>query len=503
MPARAPEGKAEDYTILVVDDEPGIRSGCRRVLSAEGHEVLLAGDAEEGLELLDAHDVDLTLVDLKMPGMDGMEFLARARGTPGGENVVSVMITAYATIDAAVEATKRGAYDFLAKPFTPKQLTNVVNRALRHLDLIRERDRLQREREQQLLELATEKGRLTTVVAAMVDGVLVTNRDQRVVMHNPAALKYLASPIEPGTMPGVDEVIRNEKLRGLVRQACNREECTLTTDEIPVAAEDGEGTALASVAPILDEEGEPLGAVTVLRDITELRRVEEAKAQFVSMVAHELRAPLAAVDGYLSVMEEGIVQDRQKETQMLGRSRKRLRSLLDLVGDLLDISRMESGTVRREIRPTDAGEVIDDACRLMQPLAAENRVTVTAELPEGLPAIRVDRDELSRVVTNLLSNAIKYNRTGGSVRVTAREDGPYLRIDVADTGVGISPEGQERVFDEFFREKTDDTREVTGTGLGLSIVKRVMDFYHGRTEFESKLGEGSTFSLRFPATADE
>jgi len=87
--------------------------------------------------------------------------------------------------------------------------------------------------------------------------------------------------------------------------------------------------------------------------------------------------------------------------------------------------------------------------------------------------------------------------------VTAREDGPYLRIDVADTGVGISPEGQERVFDEFFREKTDDTREVTGTGLGLSIVKRVMDFYHGRTEFESKLGEGSTFSLRFPATADE
>jgi two-component system phosphate regulon sensor histidine kinase PhoR len=491
------------YTVLVVDDEPGIRSGCRRVLSAEGHSVLLAADAEEGLALLREHDVDLALVDLKMPGMDGMEFLAKAHETEGGDNLVSVMITAYATIEAAVEATKRGAYDFLAKPFAPGELLNVVRRALRHLDLMRERDRLQREREQQLLEVAAEKGRLRTVVEAMADGVLVTNRDGRVVMHNPAALAYLTQPIEAGATPGLDEVIGNETLSQLIGEACNRRECALMTEEVSISAEDASTTALASVAPILDEQGDPLGAVTVLRDITELRRVEEAKAQFVSMVAHELRAPLAAVDGYLAVLDRSIVEDPAKQAEMIGRSRRRLKSLLELVADLLDLSRMESGTVRREIRLVDPREVIEDACQLMLPLAEEHQVSIAGELAEELPAVRVDRDELSRALTNLLSNAVKYNRPQGSVTVAARRDGSYLRVDVADTGVGISPEGQQRLFQEFFREKNDATREITGTGLGLAIVKRIASFYHGKVEFESQLGEGSTFSLLLPVAAGE
>lgn len=496
-------GQDTKYTILVVDDEPGIRSGCERVLRSEGHEVLLAADAREGLDLLKDNHVDLTLVDLKMPGMDGMEFLRRAHEMAGGENLVSVMITAYATIEAAVEATKRGAYDFLAKPFAPGELLNVVRRALRHLDLIRERDRLQREREQQLLELATEKGRLRTVVEAMVDGVLVTNRDRRVVMRNPAALSYLSGPIEAGTMPIIDEVMADEELRELIGQASNRAEGTLMTDEVTMIGEDGERTALASVAPIMDEQGEPLGAVTVLRDITELKRVEEAKAQFVNMVAHELRAPIAAVDGYLGVMREGMVEDPARQTEMIDRSRKRLGSLLDLVNDLLEISRIEAGTVRREIGPVDTREVIEDACEIARPLAAEQQVTITTDLPDELPVIRVDRDEFSRCLTNLLSNAIKYNKPEGSVTVTVSQDGPYLRVDVADTGVGISPEGQKRVFDEFFREKTDATREATGTGLGLSIVKRIVELYHGKVEVESEPGQGSTFSLLLPAATNE
>jgi PAS domain S-box-containing protein len=298
----------------------------------------------------------------------------------------------------------------------------------------------------------------------MVDGVLVTNRDRRVVMHNPAALSYLSGPIQAGTMPIVDEVMADEELRELIGQASNRAECTLMTDEVTMIGEDGKRTALASVAPIMDEQGEPLGAVTVLRDITELRRVEEAKAQFVNMVAHELRAPIAAVDGYLGVMREGMVEDPAKQTEMIDRSRKRLGSLLDLVNDLLEISRIEAGTVRREIGPVDAREVIEDACEIARPLAAEQQVAITTDLPAESPVIRVDRD---------------------------------------DTGVGISPEGQERVFDEFFREKTDATREVTGTGLGLSIVKRIVEFYHGKVEVESEPGQGSTFSLLLPAATNE
>jgi two-component system phosphate regulon sensor histidine kinase PhoR len=151
----------------------------------------------------------------------------------------------------------------------------------------------------------------------------------------------------------------------------------------------------------------------------------------------------------------------------------------------------------------DPREVIEDACQLMLPLAEEHQVSIAGELAEELPAVRVDRDELSRALTNLLSNAVKYNRPQGSVTVAARRDGSYLRVDVADTGVGISPEGQQRLFQEFFREKNDATREITGTGLGLAIVKRIASFYHGKVEFESQLGEGSTFSLLLPVAAGE
>jgi len=491
-----PPRAAGGHTILVVDDEPGILRGCERVLRGAGHEVRLAERAEAGLEILRQHpETDLALVDLRMPGMDGLELLARAHDV--APETVFVVITAYATIEAAVEATKRGAYDFLAKPFSPDELTRIVNRSLERVTLIRERNRLEAERRRRMLELATEKSRLRTIIDCMAEGVLVSNAEQELVLSNPAALKVLRHETGTEALVTVSRAVASPELAAMIEDASRSRK--RVSSELKLTAGRQEEWALVDVAPVTDEDsGQLLGTVTVLRDITGLKRVEQVKAQFVNMVAHELRAPLAAVDGYLSVMLEGMVADPDKQRSMIVRSKDRLGALLDLVGDLLDVARLEAGTVRREIEVHDLAEILNEVAGLMQPLADQSDVSVTLQTSPNLPGVEADREELIRLFSNLVGNAIKYNKPHGTVTVTAEQEGPYLRTSVEDTGVGISEEGLPKLFGEFFREKTPATKHVTGTGLGLSLVKRIVDFYHGRVDVQSELGEGSTFTVRLP-----
>lgn len=492
----SPTGAAAPEQILVIDDEAGIRQGCRRVLTAEGYDVLLAETAEEGLRLLRLNpDVALTLVDLKMPGMGGLEYLPRAAEI--APEMACVVITAYATIETAVEATKRGAYDFMVKPFTPDDLLRITSKALQHVRLLRERNRLQAEQERRLLELATEQSRLGTIINSMAEGVLVANAEGSLVLWNPAALRVLPSCDPEVAVRPLEQVIEPPALLALMTEAATQHK--RLTREIELGHLQEPAWILADTSPVVDSDsGVFLGTVTLLRDITELKRVEQVKAQFVNMVAHELRAPLAAIDGYLALMQEGIVTDPAKQTEMVGRSRERLKALLDLVGDLLNVARMEAGTVQREIVPRNLAEILGEVVDIMTPLATERQITFQVEIPDDLPPVEADREELIRLFNNLVSNAIKYNREGGRIHISGETEGPYVRIAVADTGIGISAEGLSRLFSEFFREKRSENRYVTGTGLGLSIVKRIVDFYHGRVEAQSTLGEGTTFTLWFP-----
>ena len=273
------------------------------------------------------------------------------------------------------------------------------------------------------------------------------------------------------------------------------------SQELELAPDGSSEWILADVAPVADEaSGQFLGTVTVLRDITALKRIELVKAQFVNMVAHELRAPLAAVDGYLSVMLEGLVDDPERQRHTMSRSKQRLGALLAIVGDLLDMARIEAGTVRREVAVQQVSDVIGEVVELMHPLAQQAGVAVSLDVPPDLAGVEADREELIRLFSNLVSNAINYNRTGGSVSISAAEDGRYVSVAVADTGVGISEQAVGKLFTEFFREKSSATRHITGTGLGLSIVKGIVDFYHGRIDVDSELGVGSTFTVWLPAT---
>jgi len=256
---------------------------------------------------------------------------------------------------------------------------------------------------------------------------------------------------------------------------------------------------MANCAPVKDERGQIIGAVTVLRDITELKELDKAKSTFVSMVAHELRAPLAAIEGYLDVILEGMGgNDPQKIHRILERSRERTRGLLALINDLLAISRMQAGRLAKEKEKLQLSILLKEVAELIKGEALERKVTVETLVPDDLPLVYANREDITRVVTNLLDNAIKYNRDGGKVFIRASADDTFVRVEVQDTGIGIPKKDTGHLFDEFYRVKSKETRAITGTGLGLSIAKRIVEAHDGHVEVESKLHEGSTFRVLLP-----
>jgi two-component system, OmpR family, phosphate regulon sensor histidine kinase PhoR len=256
---------------------------------------------------------------------------------------------------------------------------------------------------------------------------------------------------------------------------------------------------MANCAPVKDEKGQIIGVVTVLRDITELKALDKAKSTFVSLVAHEVQAPLAAIEGYLDIiLDGGGGKDPEKTRKILDRCRERTGGLLALIQDLLAISRMQSGRIVREKEKLRLTDVLKEVVELMKGEALERGVEIAAELPEELPPVSANREDLTRVFTNLMDNAIKYNPAGGRVFLRAKALDAFLQVEVQDTGIGIPPEEKEKIFDEFYRVKNKDTQGIGGTGLGLSIAKKILEAHNGHLEVESQLHEGSTFRVLLP-----
>jgi two-component system phosphate regulon sensor histidine kinase PhoR len=484
--------------ILIVDDEQPIRVACAKILSEDGAWTETAEDGRAGLEKARKIPFDLALVDLKMPQMDGMELLAHL--TQLDPEIIKIVITGYATLETAIEAVQKGAYDYIPKPFTPGELRTRVTRGLEKRSLLLEARKLREERERNLLELANEKSRTQTIIHCMGDGLLVTNRDEQVVFCNPAGRRLLGvkRPIQVGEP--IANMVNDPELIFLVEAAMDLKEGQEMASKELVARVPNDPALMANCAPVKDERGQMIGVVTVLRDITELKELDKAKSTFVSMVAHELRAPLAAIEGYLDVILEGVGgNDPQKMHKILERSRERTRGLLALINDLLAISRMQAaGRLAKEKEKFQLDILLKEVAELMKGEALEKKVTIEFEVPEDLPLVQANREDVTRVFTNLLDNAIKYNRQGGRVFLRAGADDAFVRVEVQDTGIGIPKKDVAHLFDEFYRVKSKETRAITGTGLGLSIAKKIIEGHNGHIEIESKLHQGSTFRVLLP-----
>ncbi|OGR63423.1 MAG: hypothetical protein A2X31_09160 [Elusimicrobia bacterium GWB2_63_22] len=363
--------------VLIVDDEAGMREGAAR--SLEGFSVPLpdfnenvtfavrrAATGEEALAQLKAKSPDIVLLDYKLPDMTGIDVLTAA---PGAGDFLTIMITAFASLEVAVNATKRGAFDFLAKPFTPEELRATISKAARSIYLHRKARRLEEEKRQ-------------------------------------------------------------------------------------------------------------------------------VRFEFISVLAHELKSPLAAVEGYMHLMKERMKgPELAAYDSMVERSVVRIGGMRKLVMDLLDLTRLESGKKKRAIEQVDlvkaAGLILENVAAL----AAAKKVTLELKAPPAL-VLSADPGEIDMIITNLLTNSVKYNKEGGrAVLELDRKEGGAVAIRCSDTGIGMTEEELAKLFGEFVRMKNEHTRNIDGSGLGLSILKKVVKLYGGDVKVQSKYGEGTTFEL--------
>jgi len=482
--------------ILVVDDELGMREGCRKILTAEGFEVETAEDGLAGLETFKRRPSFVAaLVDLKMPRMGGIELIEKLRALD--TDIVLLVITAYATIDTAVEATKRGAYGYIPKPFTPDELLLPIRNGLDRRALSIEAKRLREERERRLLELASERSKSNTIINCMTDGVFVVNREKQIVLRNAAAARIMPESAHV-PLPAPLTVLTCAPLRDLLGETLDAGSGPLIVSK-EIALD--KCTYMVNVSPVLDPSGETSGAVTVLRDITALKKLETAKSMFVSMVAHEIKNPLAVIEGYLNVILTGIAgQDPKRDREMLQKSLLRARTLRTMVAELMNLTAMETGHFTIARSPIDIAKVTADAVEFTKEKARDKGIEVALDCDDQAASERVlaDRDAMLSVFTNLIDNAIKYTPAHGRVGIRVEQNGMYVKVTVWDTGIGMAPEERDRAFDEFFRAKNEYTAKVPGTGLGLTIVKRLVDMHHGTITVITQRGKGSEFTVRLP-----
>lgn len=370
----------EKLDVLVVDDEPGIRSGVSRILRNFSvsypfmdddiqFNVIEAATGEEALEIINSNLPAIVLLDNKLPGIQGVEVLEYINSHH--LDILVMMITSYASLELAVKATNIGAYDFVPKPFTPQELK-----------------------------------------------------------------------------ASMENITKHYFLRRMTRK--------------------------------LHKEGKIV------------------RFKFLTLLSHELKSPLNAIEGYLKLMQEKQAGDNIDDYQdMIDRSLSRVKSMRNLIMDLLDLTRIDSGKKKRDLRELDLELIAKSAIDGMTPLAVQRDVKLTLDIKDPQP-IMADAEEMEIIFNNLISNAVKYNKDGGSVNCVIRSTSGELIVKVIDTGFGIDKEDIPKLFQEFSRIKNASTRNISGSGLGLSIVKKLVELYNGGIEVESTPGQGTTFTLSFP-----
>jgi len=342
---------------------------------------------------------------------------------------------------------------------------------------------------QQIEELSAERGKLSAVVSTISDAILIVNGEGRVELINPAAETILNVNASESTGKSLAEVVRNHIIVDLWQKAQSTGEQQFTALETPTRL-----VLQAIASPMEDETGSR--ALLILQDYTRMKRLETVRRDFVSNVSHELRTPLASLKALTETVQETALDDPPAAKRFLAQMSVEIDNMTQLVQELLDLSKIESGRVPLERTYISPWEMIQPAAERMRIQAERSGLSLTVDCPEDLPRVLVDRGRMEQVLVNLIHNAIKFTPPGGSIQVRAWAQDKDVVLAIADTGTGIADEDLQRIFERFY--KADRARSGGGTGLGLSIARHLVESHGGRIWAESEVGKGSTFFIAIP-----
>lgn len=361
--------------------------------------------------------------------------------------------------------------------------------------------------------LSGERNRSGAILRSMVEGVGVIDAQERLVFSNRAFSEILNRNSASSEGRPLLEVVRNTELLELIRRALGGEE-GLQTDIVmgtvqqrsfsvtaaPVKSLEAgavSGRALPA-SRSLDAIEKPTGAIVVLHDVTELRRLERVRQDFVANVSHEFKTPLTAIQGFSETLLGGAIDDPKNNRRFLEIIRDHAIRLARLTDDLLKLARIEAGKLEVQFFPVGVLDLVERCAETALLKADRKKIALEIDVPAALPPVRGDAGLLRDVLQNLLDNAIQYTPAGGNVHVSAAAREREIVLTVADTGIGIPLADQERIFERFYRVDAARSREAGGTGLGLSIAKHIVEVHGGRLLVESEVGAGSKFSFSIP-----
>ena len=343
-------------------------------------------------------------------------------------------------------------------------------------------------------EIVSNKTKLEAVLLGMFDGVMVVDSYGKILLMNETLRKVFMVEIDPvGRKPL--EVVRNIEIQEMLDNVLGGKE-NITTKELSILFSEEKIFHVHATQIKHDEKLE--GAVLLFHNITELRKLENIRKDFVANVSHELRTPVSNIKGYSETLIDGAINDKKNAEDFLRVIYSDANRLEVLIADLLDLSKIESGKVRLDFKETPVKEFIEKIVCGMQKIAEKKNIEIETIIPDNIRPMKADSSKLLQCLTNLLDNSLKYTQAAGKIIISAYEENGYIYVSVQDNGLGIAPEHIGRIFERFYRVDKARSRDLGGTGLGLSIVKHIVAEHKGEMSVVSTLGQGSTFTFSIP-----
>lgn len=339
-----------------------------------------------------------------------------------------------------------------------------------------------------LRRIAEERGSIEVVLGAIVDAVLVLDQANQITLSNSAARELLGLPTKPSKRR-LPLLPNNDELLQAVQNALERGESCVS--EVPHS-----GKILRIIATPLETGG---GVVLVMHDVTEMRRLESMRRDFVANVSHELKTPLTSIRAYVETLMDGGIDDVENNMRFLRKIDKHAHRLNVLLSDLLSLSRIESGRAIDERKRVNVLDPLHDSFNRLSSIAEDKKINLEINAPVQRLEVLGETEALQQIFDNLITNAITYTEKGGKITVDATRTEKHAEVSVRDSGIGIPDEDLPRIFERFYRVDKARSREQGGTGLGLSIVKHYVQALDGDISVESKPGEGSAFTVSIPA----